>query len=158
MKRSRGLFLWIAVFLLAAPMAMAQSDFARVTGKVLDENGDPVPNLTINFEAAPGSPAPAFSVTTNKKGRFTHGTAQAGQFNPRLAGDYRVTRIQVKMLGAASIAMRAFAKSSGHGTPPPPNPPGSHGPSRPSSAVSTSRPSPSIPDSLLARWIRWTLK
>jgi len=107
MKPCKSLALWIAVFVLSASVAVVSaqsSDYARVTGKVLDENGEPVAELTIRFQPAAGSSVPGFEVTTNKKGRFTYPTAAAGAFDPRVQGAWYATRIHVKHMGAQTIA------------------------------------------------------
>lgn len=107
MKPFSRLAVWVAVFVLSAWIAtvFAQtSDYARVMGKVFDENGEPVDGLTIEFQPAPKSPAPGFEVTTNKKGRFTYPTALAGAFDPRVQGEWYATRIEVKHMGAITIA------------------------------------------------------
>lgn len=108
MKPSRSLPLWIALFVLSASVAVvfAQrgAEYARVTGKVLDENGEPVAGLTIRFQPAGGSAVAGFTVTTNKRGRFTYPNAMAGSFDPRVQGEWYATRIQVKHMGAQSIA------------------------------------------------------
>lgn len=106
MKPSGSLALWIVAFVLSASVAVvsAQAEYARVTGKVLDENGEPVAGLTIRFQPAGGSAVAGFTVTTNKRGRFTYPTAMAGSFDPRVQGEWYATRIQVKHMGAQSIA------------------------------------------------------
>lgn len=106
MKPSGSLALWIVAFVLSASIAVvsAQAEYARVTGKVLDENGEPVAGLTIRFQPAGGSAVAGFTVTTNKRGRFTYPTAMAGSFDPRVQGEWYATRIQVKHMGAQSIA------------------------------------------------------
>ena len=104
MNPSRKLFLCVAVLLLVSPIAWAQSDYGRVMGKVVDQEGKPVSGLTIEFQAAAGSANPGFSVTTNKKGRFTYPTTVPGGYDPRVEGNWYATHIQVKNLGAVSIA------------------------------------------------------
>ena len=106
MKPSGSLALWIVAFVLSASVAVvsAQAEYARVTGKVLDENGEPVAGLTIRFQPTGGSAVAGFTVTTNKRGRFTYPTAMAGSFDPRVQGEWYATRIQVKHMGAQSIA------------------------------------------------------
>jgi len=104
MKPSKSLFLSAAVFLILSPLVLAQSDYGRVMGKVVGEDGQPVSGMTIEFQTPPGSTNPSFSVTTNKKGRFTYPTAVPGAYDPRIQGNWHVTHIVVKNLGAVSIA------------------------------------------------------
>jgi tetratricopeptide (TPR) repeat protein len=103
MKSPRSLFLWIALLLLAAPFVSAQSG-ARIMGKVVDENGNPVAGLTIEFSPVPGSTTSGFEVTTNKKGRFTNPAANVGGFVPKIKGDWHAVHLKLKHMGATSVA------------------------------------------------------
>ena len=83
---------------------VAAQDTARISGKVLDENGDPVAGVVIEFVPDKATGGSSFEVKTNRKGRFTAPAAQVGTFTPRVQGNWHLTRVRAKALDAISIA------------------------------------------------------
>lgn len=120
-KISRFLLSGLVVVALAAP-ALAQSgaEYARITGRVVGEDGKPVVGLKVKFVATAGSAVPGFEVLTDKKGRFTYPNAKPGAFEAIVEDGWRISKIGMKQLGATVASGGEFEAelAPGERTPP----------------------------------------
>jgi hypothetical protein len=100
----------LAAVLLAATDASAQwRGMGRLTGKIVDETGAPVTDLTIKAEFGLGGTT---EVKTNAKGEFTLGGIAAGEWQLTIAKEgcvtvkYRTTVREMAVLAPVNVTLK----------------------------------------------------
>ena len=78
---------WAACALFVAAVVApvhAQGNAARISGQVVDEEGNPVADVTVVFAPAPGTDSIGTEARTNKKGKYA-ASARIGTYVPGIA-------------------------------------------------------------------------
>jgi tetratricopeptide (TPR) repeat protein len=83
--RSKLVLFSIAALLLAAAPSVMAADEGRLSGKVVDTEGNPVAGLTVLFVPDKASGLTTIEHKTNKKGKFTNPAMTSGVYTPDIA-------------------------------------------------------------------------
>jgi tetratricopeptide (TPR) repeat protein len=97
----------LASLVLGAGLTLAQegSGAARISGSVKDESGQPIADVVVHFEPAPGMPIPAAETTTSKKGKFTFANLPLGAYEVHVGGaQWFVSRVKFSTRGGADLS------------------------------------------------------